>query len=617
MKVKVRLLDSHTVNQIAAGEVVDRPSSVVKELIENALDAGASQVEIFLEQSGKSVISVCDNGSGMNLEDAKTCLLRHATSKITDFDDLYRVTSFGFRGEAIPSIASVSRMKLSTGEEDGLRHVLYVEAGKVAETSKASGPKGTEIIIEDLFFNTPARLKFLKSDATELAGCVDVVSRYMVAYPKVAFRLIHGTKELLISSGNGELLAAVAEIWGQDVALNLAQVDCVIGGIKVYGFVSPPHLTRPTRAYQWMFVNERPIRSKTLMAAFDRAYRLLTPEKRFPFVLLMLQMDPALVDVNVSPTKSEVKFQNEPQIFEVVRHAIKSSLMEHGMIPGAADIAQPSNSVDPIVTSATSSGSKSDFSPKNQQSEVSHLAQAPLIENNRTKNFSLIGGFSDFSVPVLDDQSEQKFDFQSIETQKYPFAKILDGLKIIGAYLKTFIVAENAKGLVLIDHHVAHERVLYEQLWRAKNGSSVEKQVLLQPEPLHLDRVSSELLHSYLGELREIGFELEPFGGGSYLVRAVPAVLKGKAPILFLQEVIENLLHSEHQRELMPARDHVWISLACKMAVKAGDTLSMAEMEKLITDLAQTENPYLCPHGRPITVTLSQEDLLRKFKRSS
>ncbi len=602
MKSKVRLLDSHTVNQIAAGEVVDRPSSVVKELIENALDAGASQVEIFLEQSGKNVISVRDNGSGMSLEDAKTCLLRHATSKITDFDDLYRVTSFGFRGEAIPSIASVSRLKLSTGEEDGLRHVLYVEAGKVAETSKASGPKGTEIIIEDLFFNTPARLKFLKSNATELAGCVDVVSRYMVAYPKVAFRLIHGTKELLISSGNGELLAAVAEVWGQDVALNLAQVECVIGGIKVYGFVSPPHLTRPTRAYQWMFVNERPIRSKTLMAAFDRAYRLLTPEKRFPFVLLMLQMDPALVDVNVSPTKSEVKFQNEPQIFEVVRHAIKSSLMEHGMIPGAADIARPSNSVDPIVTSATSSDSRSDFSPKSQQSEVSQLAQAPLIEKDSATELSLARDFS---------------DFQSIETQKYPFAKILDGLKIIGAYLKTFIVAENAKGLVLIDHHVAHERVLYEQLWKARNGSSVEKQVLLQPEPLHLDRVSSELLHSYLGELREIGFELEPFGGGSYLVRAVPAVLKGKAPILFLQEVIENLLHSEHQRELMPARDHVWISLACKMAVKAGDTLSMAEMEKLITDLAQTENPYLCPHGRPITVTLSQEDLLRKFKRSS
>ena len=594
----VKLLDSHTVNQIAAGEVVDRPASVVKELVENALDAGATQVEIFLEQSGKSVISVRDDGSGMNLEDARACLLRHATSKITGFDDLYRVKSFGFRGEALPSIASVSRMKLSTGVEDGLRHVLQIDFGKIAETSKASGPKGTEIVIEDLFFNTPARLKFLKSNATELAACVDVVSRYIVAYPKVAFRLIHASKELLMSSGNGELLAAVAEIWGQEVALNLAQVECVLGGIKVYGFVSPPHLTRPTRAYQWMFVNERPIKSKTLMAAFDRAYRLLTPEKRFPFVLLMLEIDPALVDVNVSPTKSEVKFQNEPQIFEVVRHAIKSSLMEHGMIPEGADMAQSSGSMGPPMFSATSSGispnfliqkeSQEAYFSKTQFNEASQFAQAPLIENDRTKDLSLERNFYHLPGSERGDQLNQTSEPIVIKSQKYPFADLLDGLKIIGPYLKTFIVAENAKGLVLIDHHVAHERVLYEQLWKARGASSIEKQSLMDPEPLHLDRVSSELLHSYLGELREIGFELEPFGGGSYLVRAVPAILKEKAPLLFLQEVIERLLHGERQGELVPACDQIWITLSCKMAVKAGDTLSMTEMEKLIAGTART-----------------------------
>ena len=616
MQQKIILLDSHTINQIAAGEVVERPSSVVKELIENALDAGATRVDVHLENSGKRLISVRDNGSGMSLEDAKSSLLRHATSKIQHFDDLYQTTSFGFRGEALPSIASVSHMKLSTAEEDGLRHVLNIDSGEILSVEKSSGPKGTEILVEDLFNNTPARLKFLKSDATELAATVDIVSRYIVAYPEVGFRLSHGLKELLLSSGNRDLLTALAGIWGRDIAAQLAKIECVLGGIKVTGFVSPPHLTRPTRAYQWMFVNRRPIRSKTLMAAFDRAYRSLTPEKRFPYVLLMLEMDPGLVDVNVSPTKSEVKFQHEPQIFEVVRHAIKSSLMEHGMIPGTNDITQITKELTPqtienVKPTIPAPVNPNPFSFQKPLVKDSITVQAPLILEDR--------GLQTPSIqPPQNDQLQTKepnLD-QNLETRKYPFSDLLDELRIIGSYLKTFIIAENKKGLVLIDHHVAHERVLYEQLWEARHKNAVEQQALLSPEPLHLDRVSSELLGSYLEELKGIGFDLEPFGGGSYLLRAVPCALKNKAPALLLREIIEGLIHGEISTELVPAREQIWITCACKMAVKSGDALSLVEMEKLIQDLAKTKNPYLCPHGRPITVTFAQDDLLRKFKRA-
>jgi DNA mismatch repair protein MutL len=585
---RIRLLDSHTVNQIAAGEVVERPASVVKELIENALDAGATRIEVELSESGRERIRVADDGCGMELEDLRAALQRHATSKIASAEDLEKVRTLGFRGEALPSIASVSRMTLSTGTRDGLRHMARVVGGTLEEPAASAGPPGTEALVEDLFFNTPARLKFLKSDATELGQCLDVVSRFAIGYPQVAFLLTHDGSEMLRTDGTGDRLAAIAGVWGRETARGLAEVEAEIGGLSVAGFVSPPHLTRPTRAQQFVFVNGRPVRSRTLTAAVDQAYRSLTPERRFPILALALEIAPDRVDVNVSPTKSEVKFQSEGLAFEAIRCAVRDGLMRHGMMPSADRVAQANEAL--AAASAEARGGAAWVFP------AAIAAQAPLMPNSAEMALGRMAG-------------------EAPSRERFPFAELLDGLKIVGQAMDTFIVAETRRGIVIVDQHVAHERILYEYLCGLRGASAIEVQRLLAPETVHLDRRLHLALSEQLDELARVGFQLEPFGGDSFVLRAAPAALRGKDPGRVLREIAEELAECPAQK-LEPLREQIWITTACRMAVKAGDPLSRAEMERLIVDLASTENPYLCPHGRPITITLGTDELMRKFKRA-
>ena len=594
---KIRLLDPHTINQIAAGEVVERPASVVKELVENALDAGSTRIEIELVSSGKTLIRVSDNGSGMTPEDAVAALQRHATSKITSVDDLADVSSLGFRGEAVPSIASVSKMTLSTAIADGARTEIQIEGGKVTGPRTVSGPKGTTISVEDLFYNTPARLKFLKSDSTELGAILEILSKYGIGYPNVAFHVTHNGQEALRTSGSGVLLDAIADIWGRDYARALAEVDAVAAGIAIRGFVSPPHLTRPTRAYQYLYVNQRPVRSRTLGAALDQAYRDLTPERRFPMVALLLEITPDRVDVNVSPTKSEVKFQHEGQAFDAIRYSIRESLMQHGMMPSANSISAANEALTLANQPTLGAMNREVFATTSarDQFDASTFAQSPL------------------SLSPVESQGRASLGSANA---RFPFADLLEGLRVIGQAMNTFILAETNRGIVIIDQHVAHERVIYEYLCGLKGHSAIEKQPLLTPETLHLDRRASVLLNERLEELRNVGFELEPFGGESFLIRAVPAAIRGKSATKVLRDMIDELVDAAVARRLAPTREQIWITSSCKMAVKAGDPLSTAEMEKLILDLAETENPYMCPHGRPITLTLTTDDLLRKFKRT-
>ncbi len=585
----VHLLDPHTINQIAAGEVVERPASVVKELVENALDAGATRIQIELADSGRTLIRVSDDGSGMSPDDARACLQRHATSKISAVEDLQVVRSLGFRGEAVPSIASVSRFSLSTGTGEG-RLVLRLEGGEVVLDARGAGPRGTEITVEDLFYNTPARLKFLKSDSTELSALLEHVMRYAMAFPRVAFSVTHNGQSALVTTGSGDLHQTIAEVWGRDTARGLAEVELVHPHLSIRGFVSPPHMTRPTRAYQYMYVNGRPVRSRTLYAALDQAYRDLTPEKRYPVVVLLLDIDPERVDVNVSPTKSEVKFQREGEAFDAIRTAVRAALMEHGMMPDAAGIAAANEALrwqeSPLAMNQDSAN----------LSQLSILIQAPLPQG------------TDVPVPA-------PLPTMAGDKERYPFMELLDGLRVIGQAMKTFIIAETSRGLVIIDQHVAHERILYEYLCGLKGPSAIEKQALLTPETLHLNKAAALILKERLDELVAVGFDIEPFGGESFVLRGAPAALRGKNPLRVLQDLIDELVDGSVARKLVPTREQIWIMSSCKMAVKAGDTLSHAEMEKLIVDLASTENPYLCPHGRPITITLGRDDLLRKFYR--
>lgn len=586
---RVFLLDPHTINQIAAGEVVERPASVVKELVENALDADATRVEVELRGSGKELIRVSDNGCGMSPEDAATALQRHATSKISSADDLAVVMSLGFRGEAIPSIASVSRMTLSTGVSDGLRTVIRVEGGSIAVPVGASGPKGTDVIVEDLFYNTPARLKFLKSDTTELGACLEGLYRYALGYPAVSFAVTHNGQSAIATSGSGDLLEAMAEIWGREAARSVAETETETSGIRVRGLVSPPHFTKPTRAFQYFFVNGRPVRSKTLFAALDQAYRDLTPERRYPVVILKLELDTAKVDVNVSPTKSEVKFQLEGQAFDAIRYAVRSALMEHGMVPDASKIAAANEALG---------ATRLDFAMP-----MSGVSGASLHEMSMQSQAPLEGGPPQ-SILAGDGPT------------RYPFGDLADGLRVLGQVMNTFIVAETRRGIAIIDQHVAHERILYEYLCGLKGPSAIEQQSLLMPETLHLDKRSAVLLRDRIDEISAVGFDLESFGGESFLIRAAPAALRGKSPVKVLQDMVDELIEGAVSKRLVPTREQIWITSSCKMAVKAGDPLSVPEMEKLIVDLASTENPYLCPHGRPITIMLPREELLRKFKRT-
>jgi DNA mismatch repair protein MutL len=609
----VRLLDPHTVNQIAAGEVVERPASVVKELVENALDAGATRIEVDLVASGKTLIRVSDNGIGMTLHDARQALERHATSKISSVDDLQAVLTLGFRGEALPSIASVSRLTLSTAPEDGLRTVLKVEGGEVREPTAAAGPKGTEVTVEDLFFNTPARLKFLKSDTTELGQAMEHVSRYAIAYPQVAFTLTHNGQLAIRTSGSGDMLEAISDVWGREVARTFASVQMDVAGMRLRGFVSPPHVTKPTRAYQYLFVNGRPVRTRTLTVAVDQAFRDLTPEKRYPMLVLLIDIDPARIDVNVSPTKSEVKFQQEGSAFDAIRISLKSSLMEHGMMPDAAGVAAANEALRQARQMPTVEDWRTHREPGHALfGEMSFLAQSPLPTTPPE-----FGGV--YSGPVASEAADAGVvpqAFHPSSSSNLPFVSLLDDLRVIGQAMNTFIIAETRHGVVIIDQHVAHERILYEYLCGLKGPTAIEKQRLLVPQTLHLDRRSAVLLKEKVDELSGVGFELEPFGGESYVVRAVPAAIKNKDPLKILRDLVDELVETSVTRKLVPTREQIWIMSSCKMAVKAGDPLSMAEMEKLIADLATTENPYLCPHGRPITVTLGKDALLRMFKRT-
>jgi DNA mismatch repair protein MutL len=625
----IRTLDEQLVNRIAAGEVVERPAAALKELIENAIDAGAARIEIEAEMGGRRLIRVRDDGIGMTRTDALNALQRHATSKIASDADLTRIATLGFRGEALPSIASVSRMEILTRafEEDTGTHIV-VEGGEVKTVEEVGAPIGTTVAVRDLFYNVPARLKFLKSVPTELGHIIETVTRYAFAYPDVSFRLVHERQELIFTPGNGDLLTAAASIWGRETVQGMVQVDYERDGIRVWGLIAPPHQTRPTRQHQYFFVNLRPVRNKTLTAALDEAYKTLTPEKRYPACILLVGIDPRQVDVNVHPAKIEVRFQREQAVFEAVVNAIRAALLQHGMIPSALP---PSESHGQAITPARPPDAETIHQILMQRAGLAPAEavgtparpETPANASETPAPPGMPAGADPFvsatrtlpPTPAPADETPLLLETEPLQTTHLPFAHLLDDLYILGQVSNTYIVASTRQGLVLIDQHVAHERVLYEQLCYKRGALPIPKQHLLTPETLQLSRRDALLLHEKLPELEAIGFELEPFGVDTYLIRAVPAALKGD-PVQTLRDIVDELVELSVSKRLPVAREQIWITTSCKLAVKAGDPLSMPEMRKLIEDLARTENPYLCPHGRPITIILTWQEIERKFKRS-
>ncbi|MFM7321441.1 MAG: DNA mismatch repair endonuclease MutL [Armatimonadota bacterium] len=603
----VRLLDDNTANRIAAGEVVERPSSVVKELVENSLDAGAMRVEVELVDGGRTRIVVRDDGEGMSRTDAIVALQRHATSKIRTADDLFAITTLGFRGEALPSIASVSDFALVTKRRgDAVATRLVVRGGELVRVEDAASPDGTLVEVDDLFHSVPARRKFLKTIATERNHAVDFVQRMVLARPEVAFRLDHDGETVLEHGGSSDPRHALASVLGRDVAREMVPLAAEGPGLRVHGHVSKPSVTRASRSGQYFYVNGRPVRSRTVQHAFESAYRRLVDADRHPVCVLFVDIAPDMVDVNVHPAKTEVRFHRDGDIYAMVARAVEGALLSGGLVPEVRVVAStPAASQGP----APATSGRIALPHKPALSNYVRLGEAggALPE---TGLFQPVERADPGGATAPQGEAEPFLGFDGYRIGR---------LRVIGQSRNTYIVAETDDAVLLIDQHVAHERVLYEQMMNGveegRDRWGVIAQRLALPATLELGLPEARVVGERIDALARAGFDLEPFGEGAFLVRAVPAVIASKPYIEILRTIVDDLVHASAVRRLLVPHESAVIHASCRLAVKKGDPLTLDEMTRLLADLSTMRNAFTCPHGRPILLALPHREMDRKFHR--
>lgn len=578
--MSIHVLTPEVASQIAAGEVVERPASVVKELLENALDAGARHITVTITGAGRGVVEVADDGCGIVADELALAVERHATSKLGSAEDLFHITTLGFRGEALASIGSVSRLTLTSRPaqaEMGAR--LRVEGGVAGLVQPVGAPVGSVVRVEDLFYNVPARLKFLKQEATERRHIDELVTRYAIAYPQVRFQLSQEGRSSLLTSGNGSRREVLAALYGVEVARQMLEVIAEEDCLRISGFISPTSLTRSNRREIAFFVNGRPVQDVALTTALVQAYHTLLMVGRYPLAILFLELPPESVDVNVHPTKAEVRFREADFIFRGVQRAVRRALMAHTPIPQIDDrlrwTPQPMSIGGELKTHSgmPSTGQESLSSEPGSQP----AAQAAMPAQN---------------IPIL---------------------------RLVGQIASAYLVAEGPDGLYLIDQHAAHERVLFERFMHLKqeaqgSQSRVPTQALLNPVSVELPPASARMIEDQLPVLRGLGFLVEPFGRGTYLVREIPALLAGMDPAAALGVLIEDF--EEDETPLQAEVEARIIARVCKRAaVKAGQALSIEEQRALLGDLEACQSPRTCPHGRPTMIHLSVDLLERQFGR--
>jgi DNA mismatch repair protein MutL len=585
--MSIHLLADEVASQIAAGEVVERPASVVKELLENALDAGASQVTIQIEGAGKRLIEVADNGCGIPADELLLAVARHATSKLASAEDLFRIRTLGFRGEALASIGSVARLTLTSlaagdGVAAGAR--LRVEGGRAGPVEPFGGPNGTVVRVEDLFFNVPARLKFLKQDSTERQQVETLVSRYALAYPNVRFRLLVDGKLSLQTDGSGDRRGILNAIYGIEITRQMLEVLADEDDLRLTGFISPISLTRSNRKEITFFVNGRWVTDVALNTALLQAYHTLLMVGRYPMAALFLDLPPEEVDVNVHPAKAEVRFRSPDRMFSGVQRAVRRALLAYTPIPqvyapGTWGSPSGGREIDPAWT-------------------LAHPGETP-----REPSF----GFEPHAEAGLELPAGPAEAQPPLPVGKLPL------LRPIGQVGATYLVAEGPDGLYLIDQHAAHERVLFERLL-AQREKQIPAQALLEPAVVQLAPQQAELLASQLPLLARIGFQVEPFGPGAFLVRAIPALILGSDPAAAVRVVVEDF--EEDETPLQEEIEARIIARVCKRAaVKAGHVLDPEEQRALLRDLEACQSPRTCPHGRPTMIHLSVDLLERQFGR--
>lgn len=570
----IRLLPDEVSSQIAAGEVVERPASVVKELVENALDAGAGQIDIVVEGAGKRLIQVADNGCGIPFPEMHLAVARHATSKLSNAQDLQHINTLGFRGEALASIGSVSRLTVTSHTEGALEGAcLKVFAGQIESIAPAGAPRGTLIRVEDLFFSVPARLKFLKTDSTERQQIDTLISRYATAYPGVRFRLEQDGRISINTSGTGNRREALASIYGIDFARQLLETTSTEEGFGLEGFISPIHISRSNRREIIIFVNGRLIQDAGLSAAFVRAYQTLLMVGRYPLGYLFIQIPPEEVDVNVHPAKAEVRFRSPDMMFSRVQRTVRRTLMTYSPIP---------------------------------QVETPRIWQSIAPDGGTSASWETVPA----PAPAFQPSSQE---YPETLATSGELAGRLPLLRLVGQIGAAYLVAEGPDGLYLVDQHAAHERVLFERYF-GRTRQPIPAQTLLQPEAVKLSPQAARLLDSDLPMLDSLGYLVDPFGPDTYLIRAVPAIFTGIHPQAALQILLEDFEEDE-----TPLQAELTARLAARIckraAVKAGQVLSSAEQTALVRDLETCLSPRTCPHGRPTMIHLSVDLLERQFGR--
>jgi DNA mismatch repair protein MutL len=590
----IRLLSSEVASQIAAGEVIERPASVVKELMENSLDAGAHSILISVEEAGKKLIEVADDGSGIPSAELDLAAARHATSKLISSDDLFSISTLGFRGEALASIGSVSHMTITSRiaqETEGAR--LKVEGGISNKPTKVGAPVGTTVRVEDLFYNVPARLKFLKSDVTERRAIDSLIARYALAYPDKRFKLSEGKNIILQTTGDGDRRAILAALYGVDVAKQMLEVNAEEEHYRLTGFISPISLTRSNRKEITFFINGRWVHDTALTMALLQAYHTMLMVGRYPLTALLIAMNPREVDVNVHPAKAEVRFRDQDQIFSFVQRSVRKGLLAYSPIPNVAPSLWGTTRTVPTESQSTVG---LDWAIAHDESVVSQDQISGNSEQAVGKN----------EAGVISNA-------QNVVTSQSSFERI-PLLRLIGQIGATYLVAEGPDGLYLVDQHAAHERVLFEKLMAQHDMKKIPSQSLLTPTVVTLPPQTAELVLTQLSFLKHFGFDVEEFGPNTFQVRAIPALFIGSDPSAALRALVEDFEEDE-----APLQNEIEKKLAarvCKrLAVKAGQLLSNEEQRALLNDLEACDSPRTCPHGRPTMIHLSVDMLERQFGR--
>ncbi|MDP3990285.1 MAG: DNA mismatch repair endonuclease MutL [archaeon] len=609
---KIKLLDEELITQIAAGEVIERPSSVVKELLENSLDAGSTRIIIRIKDSGKKLISIQDNGQGMDEEDAKKSILRHATSKISSAEDLFAIQTLGFRGEALATIAAVSQLSIITKTKDLLEGFnLVIEGGKIISTGVMAAETGTTIEVCNLFFNVPVRKKFLRTDAVELRHIIDVVTNYALLNPHVSIKLYHDNHALLDTPNSEDSRQSIASIYGLNIAKELLEVSSQNENIIIKGFIGKPLQSRNDKNLQVIFVNNRLVKNSDIADAVSQGYHSMLFHGKYPIFFLKIILDPSKIDVNIHPQKSEIKIEQKEELGLAISLAVKETLHKNNLVPIME--------LDDSFNNGFNSFSLNSSSKNQTKYRFDSSAQTTLdLEETSETNLPQQSVIEQDSIEQLSQPDQKGKDsiigttYQPSYSQNKQITPKLPEMKLFGQIHKTFFIAETDGGILFIDQHATHERVMYEKFMKQLLTDSVEIQQLLQGEVIECSIGEKIMIEEYLKDLKQFGFLLEPFGGNSFILKTLPSVFGRLQPATALRELLSSI---DDKNSLIQKKEEIITRMACRAAVMAGDVLTNTWMENILCELEETDHPFTCPHGRPGIIKITADELEKKFKR--